>query len=32
MNEMIWFVIGFAITLIVISVSDTVIQCKTVLK
>lgn len=32
MNEMIWFVVGFAITLIVIAISDTVIQCKTVLK
>lgn len=32
MNEMIWFVIGFAITLIVIAIADTVIQCRTVLK
>ncbi len=32
MNEMIWFVIGFAITLIVIAISDTFIQCKAVLK
>ena len=32
MNEMIWFAIGFAITLIVIAISDTVIQCKTALK
>lgn len=28
MNEMIWFVIGFAITLIVIAISDTIITCK----
>lgn len=32
MNEMIWFVIGFAITLIVIALADTVIQCKTAIK
>lgn len=32
MNEMIWFVIGFAITLIVIAVTDTVVQCKAALK
>lgn len=28
MNEMIWFVIGFTITLIVIAISDTIITCK----
>ena len=32
MNEMIWFVVGFAITLIVIALADTVIQCKTAIK
>lgn len=32
MNEMIWFVIGFTITLIVITISDTIITCKTMPK
>lgn len=32
MNEMIWFAIGFAITLIVIAISDTIITCKTASK
>lgn len=32
MNEMIWFAIGFAITLIVLAVADTIVQCKTALK
>ncbi len=32
MNEIIWFAIGFAITLIVIAIADTVVQCKTALK
>ena len=32
MNEMIWFVIGFAITLIVFAVTDTLIQYKTSVK
>lgn len=32
MNEMIWFVIGFAITLIVIAISDTIITCKVMSK
>lgn len=32
MNEMIWFVIGFAITLIVITIADTILQYKTALK
>lgn len=32
MNEMIWFAIGFAITLIVIATLDTVLQCKSALK
>ena len=32
MNGMIWFAIGFTITLIVIAVADTVVQYKTALK
>ena len=32
MNEIIWFAVGFAITLIVTAIADTVIQCKTALK
>lgn len=32
MSEMIWFSIGFAITLIVIAIADTIVQCKTALK
>ena len=32
MNEMIWFAIGFAVTLIVVVIADAVIQCKTALK
>ena len=32
MNEMIWFAVGFAITLIVIAIVDTVLQYKTASK
>lgn len=32
MNEIIWFAVGFAITLIVIAIADTILQCKTALK
>lgn len=32
MNEMIWFVIGFAITLIVFAVADAIVQCKAGIK
>ncbi len=32
MNEMIWFAIGFAITLIVLAIADAIVQCKTALK
>lgn len=32
MKEMIWFAVGFAITLIVIAIADTILQCKTALK
>ena len=32
MNEMIWFAIGFAITLIVITFADAVVRCKAALK
>lgn len=32
MNEMIWFVVGFAITLIVIAVVDSFIQCRSAIK
>lgn len=32
MNEMIWFVIGFTITLIVFAVTDTLIQYKAAVK
>ena len=28
MNEMIWFVIGFTITLIILAISDTIVTCK----
>ena len=32
MNEMIWFVVGFTITLLIIAISDTIITCKATLK
>ncbi len=32
MTEIAWFVVGFAITLVVIVVADTVVQCKTAVK
>lgn len=32
MNEIIWFAVGFAITLIVIAIADTILQCNTALK
>lgn len=32
MNEVIWFAIGFVITLIVITIADTIVQYKAALK